>query len=423
MTDLATERAMKPAAVPADDSSPGSRWQRVLASDWTKTFAMAAAFHVVLTAIAVLFQNALPSYQPGNPTNILGNDLTLLSHTFRWDSQHFSGILQGQYTDPATPWKAAFYPLFPATVGLVQAITFGKLGVLAAGFLVNFVASWLAATALLKITRHFVSSTWAPWLAVTAFLTAPTAYFLHAFYSEAIFCALGFWAYRFALRRQWVWMGLCLIPITATRITSVLFIGLCLLEFFRAKEWKLRGLLTWNLLWFPAGFLGFAGYALYLKLATGDALGMFHAYAYGEQWPYHKSNPNFPLTIARELKTSASAFFNSPGAGWEPMVNHLIPMTALAVLLIASGYVFYIHRSAGIPLAAFGVVSIVMFTLNSNLVSVHRYVLPCLVIYIAMATAAERSARLKPVMYGLMFTHAAVLMFLYSLFLSGVWSG
>ena len=39
------------------------------------------------------------------------------------------------------------------------------------------------------------------------FRSAPAAFFLHSFYSEAVFCALGFWAYLFALRRQWLWMG------------------------------------------------------------------------------------------------------------------------------------------------------------------------------------------------------------------------
>lgn len=417
MTDLATPVAATPA--PAATAEP--RWRRVLTGDWGRTFATVLAWHVVLSAVAILFQGSLPTYG-GNPIHTLGSDQTLLSHTYRWDSGHFNGILNGEYTDPRTPWTAAFYPFFPLCVWLVQTISFGQLGFLAAGFIVNFVASWLAATALLKITRHFLASTWAPWLAVGAFLSAPTAFFMHAFYSEAVFCALGFWAYLFALRRQWMWMGLCLIPMTATRITAALFVGLCLLEFFRSKEWKPRGLLSWNLLWFPGAYLGFAGFAVYLKFALGDALAMFHAYETAPAWNYHVLNVNIFSTIYQELKISARAVLDPPVDTWE-LISHIIPMIGLGVLLLASGYLFHKLREPAIPLAAFGLASVIMFTLNSNVVSVHRYLLPCIVIFVAIAAAAERGTRLRPVMYGLLFAHAVTQAVIYSLFISGNWSG
>src|SRR5262249_5360848 len=145
---------------------------------------------------------------------------------------------------------------FPMATWLVYKVTFGQLGILGAGLVVNGLASWLAATALLKISRNFVSTRAAQWLTVGLFLTAPAAYFLHVMYSEALFCALGFWAYLFALRRQWTFMGLCLIPLTASRITAALFVVLCLVEFARAKEWRPRAILSWQLLWFPAAFAG-----------------------------------------------------------------------------------------------------------------------------------------------------------------------
>jgi hypothetical protein len=403
------------------DPSAGSRWRRALSSDWAKTFGMIIAFHVVLTAVAILFQSSYPIHV-GYPVDTLGKEPTLLSHTFRWDSPYYNGILNGQYSDPDALGTPAFYPLFPLTVGLVQMLTFNSITFLWAGLLVNIIASWLAATALLKIARLFVTSTWAPWLAVVAFLTAPTAYFMHGFYTESVFCALGFWAYLFALRRDWTWMGVCLIPLTETRITALLFIGLCLLEFCRAHDWKIRGILNWNLLWFPVSFVGFEAFSLYLKVVKGDALAMFHAYALAKSWPYHVFNPDFPGTLGKEVDASVTALVTSAPDSWD-VVSHILPMVALLVLLIASGYVYYVYRGEGVPLAGFGIASIVMFTLNSNVVSVHRYALPCAVIYIAMATAAERSTRLKPVIYGMILSHTLLMAFLYSLFIAGSWSG
>jgi hypothetical protein len=415
-TDVATPVATE---VRAGEDTP--RWRRALTGEWARTFAVVFAWHVILTGVAYLFQGTYPVY-PGNPVQTLGPDQTLLSHTYRWDSGHFNGILNGEYTNPETPWAPAFYPFFPVCVWLVQTVTFGQLGFLAAGFVVNLIASWFAATALLKITRHFTSSTWAPWLAVGAFLSAPTAFFMHAFYSEAVFCAFGFWAFLFALRQRWAWMGLCLIPTTATRITAALFVGLCLLEFFRAKQWKLRGLLSWHLLWFPGAYLGFAAFVGYMKVALNEPLAMFHAYNTAPAWRYHVFDLNIFSTIGTEVETSVTALANPPIGNWA-LISHIIPMIGLAVLLIASVYLWYRLRAQAIPLALFGIASIVMFTLNSNVVSVHRYLVPCIVIYVAMAVAAERSARLKPVMYGLMFAHALTQAFIYSLFISGNWSG
>ncbi|RKT52998.1 mannosyltransferase family protein [Saccharothrix australiensis] len=415
MTDLITPTATTaPSAGPARRRSP-------LTSDWARAFALVFAWHAVLTAVAVLFQGTLPIGE-GYPVKVLGPDATLLSHTYRWDSENFHQIANGGYANEATPWVHAFYPFFPFCVWLLETITFGKLGFLAVGMIVNGIASWCAATALLKIARHFVTGERAAWLTVAAFLTAPTAFFLHGFYSEAVFCALGFWAFLFALRRQWVWMGLCLIPLTATRITAVLFVGLCFLEFFRSRDWKLRGLLSWHLLWFPAAGLGVVAYAVVLQVVTGDPLAMFHAYDTVSTWGYHVTNFNIPGTLATEVSASWEALASGRPNNWQ-VLSHLLPLVGLVVLLASSVYVFVALRKDGIPLAAFGLASFVMFTLNSNVVSVHRYLLPCLVIYVAMVLAAQRRRALRPVLYGWLYTTTLVQAAVFLFFVAGIWAG
>ncbi|MEV0676121.1 mannosyltransferase family protein [Actinosynnema sp. NPDC050436] len=418
MTDVMTPAAPAPDASPA---RPTSRWRSLAASDWARTFALVFAWHAVLTAVAVLFQGVFPIGE-GYPVKVLGPDTTLLSHTFRWDSENFRDITLGGYGDETKPWIPAFYPFFPFCLWLLQTITFGKLGFLAAGIIVNGVASWLAATALLKVARYFVAGERTAWLAVAAFLTAPTAFFMHAFYSEAVFCALGFWAFLFALRRQWVWMGLLLIPLTATRITAALFVGLCFLEFWRSKGWKPRGLLSWHLLWFPAAGLGVVAFAVVLKFVHGDPLAMFHAYDTVATWGYHKADPNILGTVWRELVASWDALATGRPDTWQ-LISHLLPVFGLVVLLASSVYAFVALRGDGVPLAGFGLASFVMFTLNSNVVSVHRYLLPCLVIYLAMAVAAQRRPALRPVLYGWMYATTLVQAAVYLLFVTGQWAG
>jgi hypothetical protein len=173
----------------------------------------------------------------------------------------YGRILSGGYDTTIT--SRAFYPLFPVCVWIVQTITFGQAGLLVAGFIFNTIATWLAVVALLKIARYFFTSAPAPWLVVAAFLTAPTAFSCIRSTAKRSLCS-GFLGLSFRFAASKLWMGLSLIPITASRITAVLFAGLCFLEFWRSKEWKIRGLLSWPLLRFPAAFAGLAAFMVYM---------------------------------------------------------------------------------------------------------------------------------------------------------------
>src|SRR5690606_32700962 len=94
--------------------------------------------------------------------------------------------------------------------------------------------------ALMRIVAHFKASRHQQFIAVAAFLCFPSAFFLHTFYTEALFIALAFWAYLFALQRKWWAMGILLAVLTASRLPSVLFVALCGLEYLRSYSWNIR---------------------------------------------------------------------------------------------------------------------------------------------------------------------------------------
>jgi hypothetical protein len=414
VTAIATEA---PVARPEPVVAPArTRWWR---GDFGAALVIALGWQLALTGFGTILDRAVLLYR-GAGTGALPEP-TLLSHTLRWDGFWFQAIVEGAYgTNVQAP---AFYPLFPLSVAAVQQASFVLLGFLAAGLLVNIVATWLAITALLRIAREFGLARSGQWLTIAAFLTAGTAFYLHSFYSEAVFVALGFCAYRFALGRRWVPMGLCLLPITASRVTAVLFVLLCFLEFWRSKNWKIRGLLSPHLLWFPASLAGFAGFAVYLKIVRGDALAMTHAYKAGPGWDYHVFNANILSTLSRELGICRRALTGQLPLDHWILVNHLLPVIGLAVLVATSAYAIGVMRGPGIPLGLFGIASVVMFTLNSNLVSVHRYLLPCVVIYLAMVHATERFRTARPAVFGYLYLSSLVQAVLMVFFVSGVWAG
>ncbi|KZB84002.1 hypothetical protein AVL48_35555 [Amycolatopsis regifaucium] len=392
-----------------------------LAGDYGKVLLAVLAFNVALTAVAWLFGPSTPASE-GIPKTGIGSTLSPLSHTYRWDAGNYGEIAEHAYTGSFVPVRA-FYPVFPICVWLVKTLSFGTLGLLAAGFIVNLIATWLACVALLKISRFFLTATRSHWLVVAAFLTAPAAFFLHSFYSEAVFCALGFWAYLFALRRQWLWMGLCLIPLTASRITAAVFIGLCFLEFWRSVDWKPRGLLSWKILLFPVAYLGLGAHMLYMKLQTGSATASFTALESASTWSYHKFNPNILATALTELKVTASALLgHSPMTAWT-LMSHVLPTLGLVLLFAASVYFFVALRSDGLPLALFGIASLVMLTINNNVVSVHRYLLPCLVMYLALVLLAERRPKLRGVVYATVYLNSLICGAIFIRFTAGHWAG
>lgn len=325
------------------------------------------------------------------PTSSTGG---ILHHTVLWDSGWYLTVIEGHYTQSAP--SAAFYPLFPLTIGLLHTLTFSLFSYPLIGFFVNTIALGTAIAGLLTIAKHFGIETGKRYVCVALFLLSPAAFFLHMFYGEAIFVGIAFWAYAFALQKKWLFVGIILAFLTASRLPSLLFVGLCGLEFLRANEWRIKKALNPKALYFLLAPIGFVAYGLYLFIVRGDFFAMFSAYKATNDWIYQSFNPNFLYPIARGCYQTALALIGRIPLTSEFAVNVMIPLFSLAVLFACSLYLVFRYRGKGVPLGIFGLVSIVFFTLNNNLVSVHRYTLPCLGISIALAHIYLHYRRLRP---------------------------
>lgn len=303
---------------------------------------------------------------------------SLLSHTMHWDAGWYTTVINQHYLNEAS---AAFYPLFPLLVGIIHTISFGFLDIPFAGQIVTTVSVWFLLAGLLKLGKIFFPQA-KPWL-IPLVLCAPTAFFLHVFYSESLFMALGCFAYLFALKKQWLAMGILLAFITASRLPGILFVGLCALEFARAHEWRVRKIFNKNIFYFLLAPIGFLLYSLYLGWLRGDPLAMFHAYTATNDWSYHVFNPNVFQTVGRVSFEVLRVLLGERPLNLDMLVNHVLPLLSLGLLAASSMYLLF-QKGKYIPLGIFGIASFIMFTLNNNVVSAHRYVLPCLSIYIAV---------------------------------------
>lgn len=343
----------------------------------------------------------------------------ILSHTMHWDAGWYTLIINDHYKN--IPVSAVFYPLFPLLVGALHFVSFGFIDVPLSGQIINTVAVWFALTALLKIGKELLGTTNQYWL-IALFLTAPAAFFLHTFYSEAVFVALAFWAYVFALKRNWLAVGILLAILTASRLPAILIVGLCGLEYLRSYNWDIKKSLNKKMLYFLLSPLGFIAYGLYLHFIQNNAFEMFSAYRLDNDWTYQIFNPNIVETIARGGYQIIRAIAGARPFDNDLIIGNLFPFVSLIVLALASLYLIFKAKGKYLPIGIVGLLSIIMFTLNNNLVSVHRYVLPCLAIYIALFLIAKGRFK-KPLLTSFCLVGITGQFYLYWLFVNTVFAG
>ena len=93
------------------------------------------------------------------------------------------------------------------------------------------------------------------------------------------------------------------------------------------------------------------------------------------------------------------------------------------MLLAASAYLMWALRGRGVPLGLYGIATALMITLNSNLVAVHRYLLPAVVIYVALVVLAERNRVGRPVVAAHLYLGVLIQGVLFALFTANAWAG
>jgi Gpi18-like mannosyltransferase len=344
---------------------------------------------------------------------------SIISHTAGWDSGWYMTVIRDHYLTNAA--SAAFYPLFPLLVSIVHFLSFNSIDILTAGQIVNSISVWFVIAALLTLGRNFFGDKNRFWL-VALVLCAPAAFFMHVFYSEAIFMAIGFWAYIFALRRNWLYMGILLAILTSARLPSILIIGLCGLEYMRAYDWNMKKIFNKEILYFMLAPIGSVAYGLYLLKTRGDFWAMFHAYQATTDWVYQVFDVNIVKTILKVIYQILRACLGLRPFDNDLLINHILPIISLFILGVSSLYLLIKQKGKSIPLGIFGLAAIVMFTLNSNVVSAHRYILPCLTIYIALIYSTKGKYQ-QTILACLCLAGIITQLFLFSLFISNIFAG
>jgi len=381
---------------------------------WLKVLIIYLVWHLLVSAVGLY---AAKEFSIGSqvPASISTQIPGLLKPTVQFDGYQYLQIVEDGYGQ-AKNGSPVFFPLFP---GLVRAVSSSGLNVLWSGFLINIVLGYLACLFLALLAKDFFKSKQVGDTdVVLIFLVFPTAYFMTAFYTEALFCTLGFGAFYFARRQNWALACLLLAGITATRLPGLVFGLAVLVEYMSVKKFDYKRF-DRSLLWFLLVPLGIATYAVFLNNRFADPLFFLRAYNYG--WGYQKFNPNIFATVYGQISwlITRILFGNTqPNVG-----NNGIVMSAvflLSWLALAGSVVWAIYKKYPLSFIVLMAVSAVLFSLNSNLISVNRYILPMFPMYLLLAQYfAEKKSALA--LYAA--SSAIAMTLLLVLFSAGRWTG
>ena len=353
---------------------------------WTFVLISFALSRLLFLGAGALAAAYLPQADPaGDPLEPPG----ILSYWAHWDGAWYSQIATEGYGEMA-PASTAFFPLYPILVRL--GMIFGG-GPALWGVLISLLATPFALFFLYRIAEKLYDRRTAR-AATLALAFFPTAFFLNAVYSEALFLALSTGVVWAALvRRNLLLAGVFGALAAATRNLGVILVLPLLFEWLRhRREFGVRGLAGIALI--LAGSLGYAGF---LWGRFGDPL--VSARQQDEHWGRELANPLTTLGDARRAAGDGLGYLLDPetlflSASATPTLeaSNTLNLAFLALFLILLLAGFFV-LPPGLSLYTVVVVLLPALTPAPSfpLMSLPRFLLGAFPVFLALGYLLSRS--------------------------------
>lgn len=252
------------------------------------------------------------------------------------------------------------FPLYPFSIrylGNIFSIDYSL-----AGFFISNISILISVLVFYKLAQIDFKKAIAE-RAVLYLLIFPTAFFFTMIYTESLFLLLSLLVFYFALRRQWLLVGLVGFLASLTRISAIFLFLPILYEYFQQeKRFKLNSLF---LALIPIGVISFF---------------LYHYYQYGDFFIYFKALKNWD----REFLNFSNVLLSSSSS--QQTVNSTLEIffeviavaaCVLAIRRIRTSYYLYLVISVVIPL------------LSGSVISTNRYILVMFPLFILFARFGE----------------------------------
>jgi hypothetical protein len=358
-------RSRKAAAVDASDapSSAPSFDARVVEFLGTAVWrdAMMPTIAIRLTLLAAGFI-LVPIFRPD-----VFNAADPLAIWNRWDVPHYLEVARAGYADPN---RSVVFPLFPVLINLVSVV----LPALLAGMLISLVATVAAAAGLYQLVRldHSRSTARAAVLAMNVF---PTAYWLSAAYSDAVFLAFVVWAFLTARREDWEQAGVLALLAGATRVQGAFLAPALVVEYLMVYRRPGR-----QMLWLV---LGLGGLALYLginQVTYGNPLYFVEI----QKATFFLENVP-PWTVIQRLVTGVAT--HAHDETW--VTIYLAPLVAYLVLGLTTAWTILTRPRRSSYVVYTGLTLLTLLTLSWP-ISMPRYLLGVAPLFVGLGILGRR---------------------------------
>ena len=353
---------------------------------WTFVFVVFFLSRLLFVGAGALAAALLPQADPaGDPLGPAG----FLGYWAHWDGAWYAEIATEGYGERA-PASTAFFPLYPMLVKLGTVLGGGPA---LWGVAVSLVSTLFALFFVYRTAERLYDAR-AARAATLCLAFFPTAFFLNAVYTEALFLALtagSIWAAL--VRRDFLVAGLFGALAAATRNVGVLLLVPLLFEWARhRRELGLRGILGLALV--PAGL---AAYAVYLWARFGDPL--VFARQQGDYWNREVSGPLATLGDAWTAAGIGMGYVLDPatlflGADATPALeaSNVLNLGFLVFFLVlAFAGLFVLPPGLSVYAAALVLLPVLTPSPRFPLMSLPRFVLGAFPVFLVLGFLLSRS--------------------------------
>jgi hypothetical protein len=306
----------------------------------------------------------------------------------RWDSVFFLRIAEHGYEHLARS-ATAFFPLYPAAVGVLGRILFGHY--VLAGILVSLAAGLGSFVLLYRLAEGRLGAEGAR-RTVLYLALFPMALFLQAVYSESLYLLLSVAAFLLAERRRFLAAGLiCGLALLTRPVAIALLPALALIAWRSPDAWR-------NIARLAVAPVMFAAYPLLLWIQRGDPLEFLHAQGF---WSRELS-PAGPLggiweglragwAGLEQLASGSHTHSYWPAVtGTDPMRVAVINLECLAALILFGWLTVVAWRRFGAPYGLYAALSLAIpLSMPSDrwpLLSMPRFGLVIFPLFLALAS-------------------------------------
>lgn len=319
----------------------------------------------------------------------------------RWDAPHFLRVAEvGYRAQGEDALFIVFLPFYPLTVRAVAVVV---RDLVLAGLTVSLVASVGAGWFLYRLVRLDAPHREA-WRAVLLLFAFPTAYFLAAPYSEALFLAASLGAVYAIRRGSPLRSGLAGGIATGTRLQALPLLPVLALEALRDRPTATEGLR--RLL--PLSLAG-AGFLVYLGINVavhGDPLHFLEVQR--SHWHNAAAPPWTPILDALGILAEGATGSDLAFIAWGRLLG-----TAFAVLVLGLGI-----RRLRLGDQLYGWLSLALLLSSSWLISLPRYLLGIYPLFVVLASRTRR----PPIFWGTAAAGVVAQAALFWRYAQGMWT-